>query len=243
VDDSANSALEVMSGREQGVFGSLAAGETLLGRDPDCDLVLTDPRVSRKHARIWVESGLLLIEDAESTAGTLVNGAPIERAVPLRLGDRLQLGTTEIAVRWIPAPAATMIGIVPPELRDPGPITATTAVSAPLPSGPEPMAVPDPPADLTPVDVPPPAADMMPVDVPPPPVDVMPVDVPPPLEVPPPPLPDEGPPTVIASPPDAPPHPVGGAAQGRADSFPPLPPPWTAPEAPKKPWIKRVFGR
>jgi predicted component of type VI protein secretion system len=231
VDDAAHNALEVMSGREQGVFGSLAAGEILLGRDPDCDLVLTDPRVSRKHARIWVESGLLLIEDAESTAGTLVNDAPIERAVPLRLGDRLQLGTTEIAVRWIPAPAATMIGIVPPELRDPGPITATTAIPAPLPSGPEPMAVPDPPVDA------------MPVHVPPPPIDVTPVDVPPPRDVPPPPLPDEGPPTIIASPPDVTPPPAGDVVPGRSDSFPPLPPPWTAPEAPKKPWIKRVFGR
>jgi pSer/pThr/pTyr-binding forkhead associated (FHA) protein len=251
VDDLAHTALEVMSGREQGVFGSLAAGEILLGRDPDCDLVLTDPRVSRRHARIWVESGLLLIEDAESTSGTLVNGAPIERAVPLRLGDLLQLGTTEIAVRWIPAPAATMIGVVPPELRDTSPITATTAIPAPLPSGPEPLAVPDPLVDAMPVDVPPPPADVTPIDVPPPPaMEMTPVDAPPPPsdvtpfapDIPPPPLPDEGPPTAIASAPELPPPP-GEEAARRADSFPPLPPPWTAPEAPKKPWFKRVFGR
>ncbi len=214
MDVSSHTALEVLSGREQGVFGSLAPGEILVGRDPDCDLVLTDPRVSRRHARIWVESGLLLIEDAESSAGTLVNGAPIERAVPLRVEDRLQLGTTEIAVRWIPAPAATMMGVVPPELLDASPITATTAIPAPLPSGLEPLVVPSPPmAEVTPIDAPPP------------------------------PLPDEGPVTAIAAAPGPPPPPMVDEQPRRADSFPPLPPPWTAPEAPKKPWFKRMFGR
>jgi pSer/pThr/pTyr-binding forkhead associated (FHA) protein len=249
MDATADTALEVLSGREQGVRGSLAAGEILIGRDPDCDLVLTDPRVSRRHARIWVESGLLLIEDAESTAGTLVNGASIERALPLRIGDQLQLGTTELVVRWTPAPAATMIGVVPPELRDTGPATAATQIPTPAVTGPAPLPVPEPADNPTPISTPAPAPDLaapdlsMPAELPPPEslAPPLPEEVPVPVEMPAPPPLDLGPPTAIAPVLDGPPPPVD-LDVSRADSFPPLPPPWTAPEAPKKPWFKRLFG-
>ena len=66
-------------------------------------------------------------------------------------------------------------------------------------------------------------------------------EVPVPVEVPALPPVDLGPPTAIAPVLDGPPPPVDLDPR-RADSFPPLPPPWTAPEAPKKPWCKRLFG-
>lgn len=52
-------------------------GESLLvGRDVDCGLVLEDPRVSKRHARLaWIGSGWVL-EDLQSKNGTSVNGAP-----------------------------------------------------------------------------------------------------------------------------------------------------------------------
>lgn len=67
-------------------------GETLtVGRDPECQLVLEDGRVSRRHARLrWNGSGWSL-EDLGSKNGTSVNGLPAAGA-ELRHGDWLSFG-------------------------------------------------------------------------------------------------------------------------------------------------------
>jgi pSer/pThr/pTyr-binding forkhead associated (FHA) protein/putative methionine-R-sulfoxide reductase with GAF domain len=66
-------------------FLVLRDGETLdVGRDPACGLVVEDPRVSKRHARLrWTDGGWTL-EDLGSKNGTLVNA---ERADGRRLGD------------------------------------------------------------------------------------------------------------------------------------------------------------
>jgi len=65
-----------------------------IGRRADQDIVLNDPSVSRMHARIEIASDRAEIADLGSTNGTLVNGRPSGAAsVPLRAGDRVQLGT------------------------------------------------------------------------------------------------------------------------------------------------------
>lgn len=63
----------------------------LLGRSPDCDIVLIDLRVSRRHARIVAEDDAIVIEDAGSANGTWVDGERVERA-PLRDGAVIVLG-------------------------------------------------------------------------------------------------------------------------------------------------------
>ncbi len=53
----------------------------LIGRNPDCDLVLDQPQVSRRHARLsQVSDHVWLIEDLDSTGGTWVNGRRVKRA-------------------------------------------------------------------------------------------------------------------------------------------------------------------
>lgn len=62
----------------------------VIGRDPACGLWLDDPKVSRQHARVRLESGAWLIEDLGSRNGTLVDGRLVERiALPLRADVRL----------------------------------------------------------------------------------------------------------------------------------------------------------
>jgi hypothetical protein len=60
-------------------------GETLVvGREADCGLVVDDPRISKRHARLsWDELGWRL-EDLQSKNGTSVNGRPASGA---RLAD------------------------------------------------------------------------------------------------------------------------------------------------------------
>jgi hypothetical protein len=69
--------------------------EASLGRLPECEVTLDDPSVSRRHARIWRQSGSWVIEDLNSTNGVKVNGAKVARA-DLADGDRLVLGSVQL---------------------------------------------------------------------------------------------------------------------------------------------------
>jgi hypothetical protein len=71
-----------------------------IGRLPDCTVVLADPNVSRYHAEvrpITGDSGNYEIADMGSTNGTRVNGTPVLSAHPLRSGDQITVGSTNIA--------------------------------------------------------------------------------------------------------------------------------------------------
>lgn len=67
-------------------------GKTLIGRLPSCELVLTDPGVSRHHASVRCEDGRCYIQDAGSRFGTFRNGQRINEEVELASGDKLQFG-------------------------------------------------------------------------------------------------------------------------------------------------------
>jgi pSer/pThr/pTyr-binding forkhead associated (FHA) protein len=67
-----------------------------IGRGPPANVVLSDTRVSRLHARIDVAGGELCVRDLESRNGTWLNELPIDDPVPLRRGDQIELGMTRI---------------------------------------------------------------------------------------------------------------------------------------------------
>lgn len=81
----------------QGVDWVLPTGATTIGREPDNDVVLSDPAVSRYHARISSTETGVFIQDLGSSLGTHVNGERVERQ-RLRLGDRIVLGNTTLDV-------------------------------------------------------------------------------------------------------------------------------------------------
>jgi hypothetical protein len=68
-----------------------------IGRAPECELVLRDSRVSRRHARLMARDGVLVLTDLGSTNGTRVNGHRISEVV-LGSGDRVQIGETSLIV-------------------------------------------------------------------------------------------------------------------------------------------------
>lgn len=68
---------------------------TTLGRLPSCEVVLDDPSVSRRHARIARSDGQWTVEDLGSTNGVKINGQPVGHA-QLRDGDRLELGSVAL---------------------------------------------------------------------------------------------------------------------------------------------------
>ena len=78
-------------GNEEPTVVPLVLPETLVGRIDSNHVMLDHPSVSRVHARIFLQSTGVEIEDCGSSTGTLVNGHPIDRA-RLRDGDEIKIG-------------------------------------------------------------------------------------------------------------------------------------------------------
>ncbi|HEY3664748.1 MAG TPA: FHA domain-containing protein [Polyangiaceae bacterium] len=75
---------------------TLRAGKLYLGRSPDCELSISDPAVSRRHARLWVSPAQIVIEDLGSQNGVHVNGVRIQGPCELRAGDVLRICSHEM---------------------------------------------------------------------------------------------------------------------------------------------------
>jgi len=73
-------------------------GPVVIGRSPDADLVIADDFVSSTHARVSIAENGPVLEDLQSTNGTLLNGQPVRRAMPLGNGDAIELGRNRIEV-------------------------------------------------------------------------------------------------------------------------------------------------
>jgi hypothetical protein len=71
-------------------------GDATIGRLPECDLTLSDPSVSRRHAKVSRQDGAWTITDLGSTNGVKVNGEHVDSA-RLEDGDRIELGSIRLA--------------------------------------------------------------------------------------------------------------------------------------------------
>ena len=69
-----------------------------LGRGDENDVTLSDPSVSRQHARVRIAEGVPLLEDAGSSHGTFLDGSPVEGARELHAGSVIQLGDLPLRV-------------------------------------------------------------------------------------------------------------------------------------------------
>ncbi len=80
---------------------SLDGGKTILGRGKECQVVLSDYRVSKHHAEIRPDPLGFLIEDDSSLNRTYVNGVLLPHKTPRRLldGDRIKICDFTLAFR------------------------------------------------------------------------------------------------------------------------------------------------
>ena len=96
---------EIVAAAGGGVVGSLVMEDgrrvevgkdpVTIGRLPDCDVVLTDGNVSRRHAEVRRREDSIVIVDLGSTNGTKVNGTGVKER-PLADGDEIVLGSTRL---------------------------------------------------------------------------------------------------------------------------------------------------
>jgi DNA-binding winged helix-turn-helix (wHTH) protein len=70
----------------------LSDGEHIVGREPDADIQLASPKVSRRHARVTVAGMDVTLEDLSSKNGTSVRGRRISAPVGLQPGDEIDIG-------------------------------------------------------------------------------------------------------------------------------------------------------
>ena len=110
--------VEILEGPDAGRQFPLSAGTSLIGRDQTCEVRLTDPLVSRQHARVHV-SDVVEIVDFGSSNGLQVGEELADRVI-LRAGDRVRLGDTTLTAQLlVPAhqahvPTATVAFNRPP---------------------------------------------------------------------------------------------------------------------------------
>jgi predicted component of type VI protein secretion system len=74
----------------------LSEGEFAVGRNASCQLSLDDPLVSRRHAILHVTKDAVSVEDLKSRNGVLVNGKRIEDVCPVRVGDKITIGSQDM---------------------------------------------------------------------------------------------------------------------------------------------------
>ncbi|PZU44350.1 MAG: cell division protein FtsK [Microbacterium sp.] len=92
--------VRIVSGPGAGTTVPLTRAVVVIGRDPACDIVLDDPLVSKRHARLEVGQGRAELIDLNSANGILVDGAPVtyltaaDGEIDAVLGDtRVQIST------------------------------------------------------------------------------------------------------------------------------------------------------
>ena len=83
----------VLKGHAQGMEYLIDRAAAVIGRDKSAQICLADPLISREHAAILFREGKFVLDDLESTNGTLMNNVSIKQA-DLHHGDTFRMGDT-----------------------------------------------------------------------------------------------------------------------------------------------------
>jgi transcriptional regulator with PAS, ATPase and Fis domain len=96
--------LPVLEVRSEARSVALEVTPLIVGSHPECDVVLSDPRVSRRHCRLSLGARGVLVEDLGSKNGVLVGGVEVDRAwIPVDVP--FLVGETQLVIR---APGGTV---------------------------------------------------------------------------------------------------------------------------------------
>lgn len=88
---------------------ALDAEHVVFGREPECDVVLADPGISRRHAELVRERGAWILRDLGSRNGTFIDDAPIQQQ-RLQPGQRARLGPG-VSIELMPAASAEVVSV------------------------------------------------------------------------------------------------------------------------------------
>jgi hypothetical protein len=91
--------LVVTEGSLRGTTLTLGQAPVLIGRSPECTLVLTDDYASGRHARLFQQDGRWFVEDLGSTNGTQLGRSKLTQPTPVEAGQQLRIGRTVLELR------------------------------------------------------------------------------------------------------------------------------------------------
>ena len=83
--------LKLIQGHSPGQVLELNSERMVLGRHPNCEIVLNSPSISRQHALLVESHGSYFLEDLRSRNRTYVNNAPLKGRTSLADGDLLKV--------------------------------------------------------------------------------------------------------------------------------------------------------
>ncbi|HEY4896283.1 MAG TPA: FHA domain-containing protein [Solirubrobacteraceae bacterium] len=86
--------VERAPGHDPGMIYDLD-GELALGRGERAEIRLEDPFASARHALVYEQGNIVVIEDLDSTNGTYLNEELLQTPRPLHPGDRVRIGDSE----------------------------------------------------------------------------------------------------------------------------------------------------
>lgn len=90
--------LSVLEGAQKGKSFELSTDQIKIGREPDNEISLDDPRTSRHHALITIEEDIIKIRDLDSQNGVFVNGQRIKKA-KVKVGNKIVIGNTTFELK------------------------------------------------------------------------------------------------------------------------------------------------
>lgn len=91
--------LVVTEGSLQGTSISLGQAPILIGRAPECTIVIEDDYVSARHARFSLQQDRWVLEDLGSTNGTFLGRAKVDTPMPVEPGTPVRIGRTVLELR------------------------------------------------------------------------------------------------------------------------------------------------
>ncbi len=94
--------LQIVTGPLSGRVYKVDREVMIIGRSPECDLVLEPKSVSRRHAALVYRSGEYVLKDIGSTRGTYVNGLRVTQPVVLKNGSVVQVGEVQLTFKAQP---------------------------------------------------------------------------------------------------------------------------------------------
>ena len=94
--------VERAPGHDPGMIYDLD-GDIVLGRGERVEIRLEDPFASSRHARVYEQGNIVVIEDLGSTNGTYLNEELLETGRPLHPGDRVRIGDSEFTFEVDPS--------------------------------------------------------------------------------------------------------------------------------------------
>lgn len=91
--------LSVLEPAERGGTEFTIGPEVTIGRSAGCSIVFDEQYVSSVHTRVFTREDQVFVEDLGSTNGTWINGVRAVGQMPVRVGDRVQIGNVILELR------------------------------------------------------------------------------------------------------------------------------------------------